>query len=544
MSAAQTRPALKSWAIFPYAMMITALALAGCAGVSTPSSKVATATKLEQHIQPARQKTNSARFKQHFDQALSKYNADDRSLSDLQFAGAGFEASWRLSGDYWPALIMLGLVLEEQGLHAQATDRYIQVAEITDEAVHWQAASISALRAGYEVLAYALYLRSKEASGPSTNRLSSYLDGLYEQSGNTGKRGRLINPISIERRSSDAFVCQTNSSADSGSDGSDYEDSESDAEDGDSFMSFDFLVEGEDSAATDMNGSTSAALRDPCANRNILIDAFIIRRASGASSRSGMDLLSGLQLELGALLLDYNAISEAGGDYETTRMRSGSLTIPNITYALSVATDDHSTVSVEASPSILAKIGETSHIFEGTEVFIVSSGQYSGGQFEKKVGVKLTIEPAMITERAATMKVAIDLSSLIGGLAGSQNFQAINTDLLETVIHGTFPYGKAVVVGSLTSLGITGTTGGQTGLRNLPGVGALFGVDRATVENRELLVLLLVRPGSEEFEGIDDEQIELIDRHNLILPEASFRRGGFIHEAPELKEILKQSIEK
>lgn len=123
-----------------------------------------------------------------------------------------------------------------------------------------------------------------------------------------------------------------------------------------------------------------------------------------------------------------------------------------MTYALSIASDRQSFVTIDASPSIVvARLGERSEIFDGTEVYVVAAGDGSSGEFEKEIGVKMSIEPQILTGFAVTMTAGVELSILDTENTTASNFRSLNTDKLIFDINGTFPFGAAVLIGKLSS---------------------------------------------------------------------------------------------
>ena len=188
-------------------------------------------------------------------------------------------------------------------------------------------------------------------------------------------------------------------------DDDEYEDDESDddgsdgdddyvTDSGDFSFSFDFdldfdLDEDGSEVAASLTNSDQPVI-DPCQNVNLVVDTYVIRRSVQQASSIGIDLLSALKLTFGATLYDFDKTTTQNDNVSATQWTTTSaadLTIPSITYALSIANDSSVYTSLEASPSVLLNLNEKSKIFEGAEIFIVSTSSQTSGQFEKEIGV-------------------------------------------------------------------------------------------------------------------------------------------------------------
>ncbi|HAC57845.1 MAG TPA: hypothetical protein DCF73_05760, partial [Rhodobiaceae bacterium] len=320
-------------------------------------------------------------------------------------------------------------------------------------------------------------------------------------------------------------------------------DDDDDDDDGDAHdlsdikLDFSFIDdEGDERPATPAEAERLSAL---CERQNVIVDAYIIRRNGESASSAGIDLLSALELQFGAQLLDFTYSNPSGSNNSSSTLTSSvSVEIPDVTYALSIASDRRNFVTIDASPSIVARLGERSEIFDGTEVYIVASGDGGSGDFEKEIGVKMSIEPVVLTETSVTMTAGIEFSILDAEAASSANFQSLNTDKLIFDINGTFPFGAAVLIGKLSSAVVKDAGSGQTGLSDLPGVGRLFGNDNASAASRDVLVLATVRQPSSTGAALEKKMDLLYERFGVAPVEHDVIRYGFIHEAPALATLV------
>ncbi len=184
------------------------------------------------------------------------------------------------------------------------------------------------------------------------------------------------------------------------------------------------------------------------ADRNILIEAFVIRDTRNASMDKGINLLDSLALQFDGTLVNYSYEKESDdvtGDI--------AVTLPGITYSLNVANRDLSHVSIEASPVVIARQGKTSKFLEGGSVLIVPLADDSD-PVERDVGISLEVTPERIGSEDVDLAVALELSNITGQSLSSAGRGAslLQTDKTRVEVTARVPFRKAVLVGSTGSL--------------------------------------------------------------------------------------------
>ena len=537
--------------------------LVGCASMSLDDHREAVKPKTITADEFKSLKRAPRSFQKHFKVGLSYFTKDNRTELDLQTESVAFDTSWRLSRDYWLAAVYLGLSYEELGLYSQAMEAYIQAGRTYDHAAIWRSASVVALKAGYENLAYSLYMRAADSNKQSEDLLESYLEAAYSpRSRGDGLPQRNIRSLINDEWIEETIVCVADDDDDddddddeSDDDNSDEDDDESDddnsnddddyvTDSGDFSFSFDFdfdldLDEGGSEVAASLTNSDQPVI-DPCQNVNLVVDTYVIRRSVQQASSIGIDLLSALKLTFGATLYDFDKTTTQNDNVSATQWTTTSaadLTIPSITYALSIANDSSVYTSLEASPSVLLNLNEKSKIFEGTEVFIVSTSSQTSGQFEKEIGVSLEATANSFTENEANLTLDVNLST-VNTTASTSNFETLNTDKLESEVTGIFPYDKAVVVSAFSSLNLRTNDTGQTGLKDVPGAGRLFGVDSASATARDVLVVSIVRLVSGVQRAHQSIEKNLADSLGIEVPEEDFSRVGFVYDLPSTRILM------
>lgn len=237
---------------------------------------------------------------------------------------------------------------------------------------------------------------------------------------------------------------------------------------------------------------------------NVSIDAYVIRQSRDSASTAGINLLSALQLQFGATLLNADYAREDDGPTSKATERSFEVSIPTVNYALNVATTSHNTFSIEASPSVVAKEGQTSRFFEGSNVLIVPAGDETE-PLERDIGIDLTVTPNEITDDYIDLTTVLDLSNLSGTTLGGGNATVVQTDKTTAEASVRLPFGRAIALGSGATMTVRDSDSGVTGLGDAPLVGNLFSGEQASAKRNDVLVLLTVR------RGMDNAQAPRLD---------------------------------
>lgn len=225
-------------------------------------------------------------------------------------------------------------------------------------------------------------------------------------------------------------------------------------------------------------------------DRNILIEAFLIRDTRNAILNEGINLLDSLALQFAGTLVNYSY--DSAGDETSGQV---AVTLPGITYSLNLAARDLSRVSLEASPVVLARQGKTAKFLEGGSVLIVPLAD-NGDPIERDIGISIEVTPDRIGRDDVDMTVALELSNVTGQSLSDAGRGAslLQTDKTRVETAVRVPFRKAVLVGSAGSL-----TRRRTGDRSLVAV-PLPGLSSngASASRRDVLALISVRRPEEE----------------------------------------------
>jgi tetratricopeptide (TPR) repeat protein len=229
-------------------------------------------------------------------------------------------------------------------------------------------------------------------------------------------------------------------------------------------------------------------------NGNVSIDAYVIRQSRDASSSAGINLLSALQLQFGASLVNADYTKE--GDSPTTKNteRSLEVSIPTVSYALNMATSARNSFSIEASPSVVAVAGKTSRFFEGANVLIVPQGDETE-PLERDIGIELKVTPNEIADGYIDLTAILELSNLATSTVGGNGATIVQTEKTSAEATARIPFGRAIALGSGATMTVRDGESAVPGLRRLPIGSKLFGTEQASAKRNDVLVLLTARRG-------------------------------------------------
>ena len=113
----------------------------------------------------------------------------------------------------------------------------------------------------------------------------------------------------------------------------------------------------------------------------------------------------------------------------------------------------------------------------------------------------------------------------------------LQSDQAEVQSFGTVPYNTGFLVGSIEIEQFDQTSAGQSGVRNIPVFGNLFGKRGTLSKRRELALLATVRPPEVIQYNIQINEIRILKALGVSVPEFA-RRNPIFHKAPTLDSIV------
>lgn len=158
-------------------IFLSSTVIVGCTNIETNYDSI-NGSNNDIKLEPATfdyVQNNPLSYSRHFAIGLKYFRNTNRTNYDLHIARVAFETSWRLSRDFWPSAVYLALTYDKLGLYPQSLESFIEAANLHDHASLWRAASISALKSGYERLSFELYHRSKTARIQANDKINDYL---------------------------------------------------------------------------------------------------------------------------------------------------------------------------------------------------------------------------------------------------------------------------------------------------------------------------------------------------------------------------------
>ena len=150
---------------------------------------------------------------------------------------------------------------------------------------------------------------------------------------------------------------------------------------------------------------------------------------------------------------------------------------------------------VLASPHLMASNNMEAHLRIGDEIPVLketrmdTNNQPIETYDREKVGLEMKLKPTIANNRDVTLDLEISNSNVISGAAGSGNNQHTITERVVKT-HVIIKDKHTLVISGLIRDDISGGNAGIPGLKDLPGVGPLFGSQQKQKKSTELLILI------------------------------------------------------
>jgi tetratricopeptide (TPR) repeat protein len=188
------------------------------------------------------------------------------------------------------------------------------------------------------------------------------------------------------------------------------------------------------------------------ASQQLTVDVTLILSDKRNTSRTGVNLLDGLQAVFGYdRTLTSTKFRETGFPEINTSNRTitRSISIPDVTYNLNIFNRGDRYYDAIARPSLTAFVGETSRFFIGDQLNVNVAGIQSA-QIEKiNVGVSMKIVPSLITEDGARFQLEVDRSFLSDTNAGTFT-QAVGTFKQTVSATADIKFGETLILSGLS----------------------------------------------------------------------------------------------
>lgn len=465
------------------------LALAGCGGIPRYES----ATEPAQNL--------GYDWRRHFTHAIDLLEGERLPQHKAVFARAAFASAARFSMDHAPSHAGLGLAEMNLGNFAEAQIAFLNAALVDDRSMYWALSAMAALRSGRERVARTLFDAMQAAATQEDDPASRFVRAVYLPRDATYPQALATIPHAGGGQAvKDDLVCTSENAADE-------------------------------------------AL---CRNLNVMVSVFFVRRFVSDATTRGTGFLNDLVVRLGASADDntytYERTSDENGLARSRRLLlQPHLSIPDIEYAVRLLPMNmRSSVYLNAAPSVVTSIGQESEVREGADVTILYAGSDGGDatEYTAKTGTVLNIQPEQASPEHVKLKLNFESSSL-AALEPGLNAQVLNVSTNKYTVTGNFPYGRPVVLGTLSNGSQKYDGSGQVGLRRIAPVAGAFGESRDEVSTSETLVLgVLSEPAV--FRGSHETRVlEAMRSMGVRTPEyASIQRRRIVHLAPDMAGFL------
>lgn len=486
---------LSRWAI---PVICICLSLSGCGGVP----------RFEERLEPIHELGHD--WQKHFDYAL-KLMAQDRPLTNKNvFMRSAFSSAARFSRDHAPSYVGMGFSEMVLGNFAEAQTAFLNAALIEDRSMFWALSIMAALQNGDEIVARTLFDSMQEARIQDDDPASSFIRAVYLAEDKTYDMPVTTIPYPPEPDNfNENVVCDETSD------------------------------------------------EDICRNLNIVANIYFVRRHSTDSVTRGTDFFNDLTFQLGAestLSWEKNRerswsteeLTEYDQDKSWTAnvLHEVSLSIPDIQYAVRITPQNvNSQVAVDAAPSLMTTVGKESEVREGSNLTILYNSSGDAEEYTTKTGLTLHLAPTRATSAYVSLKIDFEFSS-ISTLEPAGMTQVVGVTENTYSVEGAFPYGRPVVLGTISTDSQQYNATGQSGLDQLPLIGGVFGksIDQNSVSDTMVLGVLSVPAafhGSHERRVLDALQTMGIE----VTPHHTINRRKILHLAPDLAEFLPDFLE-
>ncbi len=478
------RPAL-------FLVLGASLALTGCGGL--PRQPV----QME-----APQNLGSYDWRRHFEYGIALLQSDRLEQNRVVFARAAFASAARLARDHAPSHAGLGLTEMGLGNFSEAQIAFMNAALAENRSQYWALSALAALRNGDERVARTLFDAMQAAARQDDDPASRFIRAVYSPADTTYAAPLVTIPHATGSGGiSDELTCDA--------------------------------------------GNRDEA--PACRNLNVTASVYFVRRYFSDAVTRGSGFLNDLAVRLGASEGDntyqYEKTWDSDGSVSRSRrlLLQPHLSVPDIQYALRFAPmNNGSSVHINATPSVITTIGETSEVREGSDITILFAGSQNSNatEYTAKTGTMLNMQPESATPEFVKLKLDFEFSS-VAALEPAQNSQVLNVSTNKYTVSGHFPYGRPVVLGTISNGRQQHDSAGQSGLRRVPGIGGAFGSSREETASSETLVLgVLSEPAV--FRGSHEMRVlEAMRTMGVATPEyASIRRRQVLYQAPDVSGFL------
>jgi Flp pilus assembly secretin CpaC/tetratricopeptide (TPR) repeat protein len=239
----------------------------------------------------------------------------------------------------------------------------------------------------------------------------------------------------------------------------------------------------------------------------VIVDVVIIRTEETKSSRKGVNLLNGLNLQFGGESPGTGAYSyrrsrstQFFSDSDNTSVLTRTINLPSITYSLNIVNANNARNEILARPSLVALDGNESEFFSGTNVIgtVIGTGGGDGAvNVAKDIGVKLKVTPYLLKDGRVKLKTFAERTFLAKPNTSAVTF-SIRIDTAKTSVRSSvaLKLGDTLILSGLSEKQTIRKRDGVPGIQDIPLIQYFFSKKEETLFQKSVLILLTPRkPG-------------------------------------------------
>ena len=252
----------------------------------------------------------------------------------------------------------------------------------------------------------------------------------------------------------------------------------------------------------------------PADSQMAVVDVIVIRRNETTGTRSGINLMDTLSLQLGGNLINRNwakstdQIDPTLSTSSISQTSSLELTIPTVTYSLNLANARGNSSRIEARPTLLIYDGTEAKVFDGGTLTFATDGQLSSSSETREVGLSLSVKPKFLSDDKVNLAVTVTLETFVPSTPVGTFRQAIQTAKSSTIVAANVQFGQTMLVSGGSSTTVINGSSKTPLASDIPLLGKLFSAKSRSRQDNELIVLLSLRrvPGQSVQNESDAEQ--------------------------------------
>lgn len=318
------------------------------------------------------------------------------------------------------------------------------------------------------------------------------------------------------------------------------------------------LADGEENAADDADADADENDEDAedqnFEQQMIIVDVVIIGTEEDITSRKGVNLLNGLNLQFGDSSNPAYSAAEAWVEDWTSdpapQVTTDTLTItkmisvPALTYSLNIFNSHVERNEILARPTLVALNGAESSFFSGTniEAAAVATGAQGGEsvQIQKDVGVTLTVQPEFF--KTGKVKILIDASRTFLKTPSSDVIfsNKVETSKTQVKANVVMNFGETLILSGLSEKETERKHDGVPGLQDVPIAQYLF--SRKDDRDFQKSVLILVTPRLPQYIYYDPTKISTSEAkrrgQSYILNELQARYSDWFKPYPNWASVF------